>query len=121
MTAGVFGLDLIRPEQRPDLVKAAQRGSQEAITLLTVIEETKERIRLPLLCVSCPATICRFEGVTFGVLRQLAVDGAPKNGIGFIVCSECGTGDPRLIAAALRRDSPGARVIKVTHPEGGSA
>src|ERR1700734_1408437 len=98
---GTFELDLIPPEHGPHLLDAALRGSQQAITVLNVIDETIQRIHTdPPLCLCCPATIGRIEGITFGTLRPL-VEGAPSTAIiGFAICTKCdvhSASDPRVV------------------------
>ena len=122
----VFDIQLFAPEQRHDLQEAVQRKTPEALTLRNIITGTIERIRTadpPVICACCPATIRGLDGITFGTILP-PIQGAPKDGIGFLICPECdvrSVGDPRLIAAIREYYSPGARLLTVTHPEGGRA
>jgi hypothetical protein len=126
-SGGAVAVYVIRPEDGPDLIRAAAAGDELANTLLRALERIihaayRSPARSPTICATCDKSIRRKP---FSAVIVLALADHRTQALGLGICPHCATTVPELAAKAqraLREIWPDCRPIPpVTHPEGGRA
>jgi hypothetical protein len=125
--AGMFRLEIIRPEDLFPLSYGVIAGDAGAFARLIAAAESAERIRKlakddPVICLCCPRSIRDPESV---LALLIPASGTPTTALASAICHQCSAADNAALiaraAASYEAVCPGLRCIEITHPEGGRA
>jgi len=126
--AGMFRLEIIRPEDWLRLSYRVIAGDAGAITRLIAAVESGERIRRmarksPAICLTCPRAVRDSEAVLAILIP--ASDNA-STALASAICDRCSAADDAALigraSAAYEAVFPSLRCVgPITHPAGGTA
>lgn len=124
---GMLHLDIVTPDEFPQLALATMRGDPGAKVLLGQVRRAVSDVhgaprRSPKLCGSCPRRVRRGDPFSIAIATPACDD--PTTALALVICLECGPDRAAVQVAAargLQRVWPDLRNVAVTHSEGGRA
>lgn len=123
--AGVVALQVVTPEDLPEMLAASLMGDREATRLAHLVAQALRRIEeaprsRAMLCAACPK---RLRGGRYAIVCAVPHRDDPREALTLGVCRRCATRHDAIVqkaGQALKRVWPDLRAIDI-HPGRGHA